>query len=278
MTTTLATTDGAAIVERVVIAGDLSKLSPPDRVAYYRATCDSLGLNPLTKPFEYIELDGKLTLYATRTATDQLRELKGVSLRLVRKELNADLNVYIVEVEAVTPDGRQDFATGVVPIAKEDGEWKTSQNGRRYFAGNGEWKLLRGADLANALMKAETKAKRRATLSICGLGWMDETELDTVPSAQRVRVDAQTGEIVGHAASSNGKRERIIERLRALVSEAAELGIEITDFDTIEGRSDSELFDAGKALRARLDAIRAEREAEYDAIDVALDRAVAKED
>jgi hypothetical protein len=38
--------------------------------------------------------------------------------------------------------------------------------------------------LANALMKAETKAKRRVTLSIAGLGWLDETELETIPQAR----------------------------------------------------------------------------------------------
>ena len=42
---------------------------------------------------------------------------------------------------------------------------------------------LRGEALSNAKMKAETKAKRRATLSICGLGFvLDETEIETVPA------------------------------------------------------------------------------------------------
>jgi hypothetical protein len=43
---------------------------------------------------------------------------------------------------------------------------------------------LRGEALANAIMKAETKAKRRATLSICGLGFLDETEIETIPDAR----------------------------------------------------------------------------------------------
>jgi hypothetical protein len=80
------------------------------------------------------------------------------------------MGIYTVEVEA-TSNNRTDFATGAVSIAN-----------------------LRGDDLANALMKAETKAKRRATLSICGLGWMDETELETVPNAVKVTVD-DTGNI-----------------------------------------------------------------------------------
>jgi hypothetical protein len=43
---------------------------------------------------------------------------------------------------------------------------------------------LKGDALANALMKSETKAKRRVTLSIAGLGWLDETELETIPVAK----------------------------------------------------------------------------------------------
>lgn len=62
--------DFAAIVERVVLAGDLAKLQPQERVTYYQQTCESLGLNPLTRPFEYINLNGKLTLYARKDATE----------------------------------------------------------------------------------------------------------------------------------------------------------------------------------------------------------------
>jgi hypothetical protein len=49
-------------------------------------------------------------------------------------------------------------------------------------------KGLQGDALANALMKAETKSKRRVTLSICGLGMLDETEMETIPSAVQVQV------------------------------------------------------------------------------------------
>jgi hypothetical protein len=33
-------------------------------------------------------------------------------------------------------------------------------------------------------MKADTKAKRRVTLSIGGLGWLDETEVDSIPDTR----------------------------------------------------------------------------------------------
>jgi len=45
---------------------------------------------------------------------------------------------------------------------------------------------LKGDNLANAMMKSETKAKRRATLDLLGLGILDETETETIPMAQTV--------------------------------------------------------------------------------------------
>ena len=57
--------------------------------------------------------------------------------------------------------------------------------------GNMPLRSLKGDALANALMKAETKAKRRVTLSIAGLGWLDETELETIP-----RQNITTGDVI----------------------------------------------------------------------------------
>ena len=148
-------------LERVLISGDLSGLSESQRLEYYRAVCESLGLNPLTRPFEYLRLNGRLVLYATRSAADQLRAIHGISILDVRIEQKDDL--VIVTVRGRTRDGREDVEVGAVSVAG-----------------------LRGDALANAQMKALTKAKRRLTLSLAGLGWLDETETDSVPGAQRV--------------------------------------------------------------------------------------------
>ncbi len=50
---------------------------------------------------------------------------------------------------------------------------------------------LSGEAGANLMMKAVTKAKRRVTLSICGLGMLDETEVVTIPGAEIVDVEGQ---------------------------------------------------------------------------------------
>ena len=42
------------VLEQVLIGGDLAQLTEAQRLAYYRAVCQSLGLNPLSKPFEYL--------------------------------------------------------------------------------------------------------------------------------------------------------------------------------------------------------------------------------
>lgn len=156
--------NGAAMLEKVVVGGDLSKLSAAERLAFYQQTCESLGLNPLTRPFEYITLNGRLTLYARRDATDQLRRLNGISIRIVRRDIED--GVYVVEASATDKTGRTDTSIGAVPI---DG--------------------LKGEAKANALMKAETKAKRRVTLSICGLGMLDETEVESFAGPQAALED-----------------------------------------------------------------------------------------
>lgn len=155
----------AVEIERVLLTGDLSKLDADQRLAYYNKVCSSLGLNPLTKPFSYILLNGKLVLYALKDATEQLRKLHGVSITELTSQRLED--VFVVTAKAQDKTGRTDAATGAVSI------------------GN-----LKGESLANALMKAETKAKRRATLSICGLGMLDETEAESIGSAPVV-VEAQ---------------------------------------------------------------------------------------
>jgi hypothetical protein len=166
MTTSVAVNESAPeLLERVVIGGDLSKLQPTERLQYYREVCASIGLNPLTRPFEYLVLNGKMLLYARRDATDQLRRVHGVSVQIMAREQHGD--VYAVVARATDKGGRTDESVGAVATGG-----------------------LKGEALANALMKAETKAKRRVTLSICGLGLMDETEVETVPGAKIVQGEA----------------------------------------------------------------------------------------
>lgn len=144
--------------ETAIVDGNLEKLQPSERLELVRRICAATGLTMETQPFQYLRLSGKLVLYARRDATDQLRRVHKVSIQIVSRETVGDC--YIVTARATTADGRTDESTGAVSI-----------------------KGLTGDALANATMKAETKSKRRVTLSICGLGMLDESEVETIHDA-----------------------------------------------------------------------------------------------
>lgn len=185
-------------MQKALAIGDISQMDDQTKVQFYVATCESMGLNPMTAPFDIIKADdGKMKLYPNMRAAEQLRMKYRVSIDKVTREQVGDL--FIVTVYASTKDGRKDEAQGIVCLSKARGEWKTSQNGRRYFAeekdvhGQPLMEPLRGEALANAMKKAESQAKRRATLSICGLGYTSEA---AEPTGERVPFNPQTGEIV----------------------------------------------------------------------------------
>lgn len=233
----------ASALEKVLLQGDLSSLKPPERIQYYRELCVSLDLNPLTKPFEYLEMKGQggrniLTLYAKKDCTDQLRNKRSASSKIVARETVE--GVYIVTARASTPEGREEESIGAVPIIKEGGKWRTNEEGRKEFVGDGTFIPLRPEERANAMMKAETKAKRRATLSLFGLGFISEEEAEGIPGARKVAIEeahkllpaAQSGDkrddgrkadaTVPPTPDSNGapRRDDIDPRLKAQIDRA----------------------------------------------------------
>jgi hypothetical protein len=177
-------------LERLFALGDIEALRPIERAQYLVKLCESLGLNPFTQPFALIKFQGKTIPYAKRDAADQLRKLHSVSVTIVSRDRTDDL--IIVTARATTPDGRTDESIGAVSLVG-----------------------LKGESLANALMKAETKAKRRVTLSICGLGWLDETEVSDMKGAKPMRVTEQ-GDIV-EAAPEPASQSDLTKQLSASI-------------------------------------------------------------
>jgi len=148
------------VLESVLIKGDLALLSEQERVNYYMRVCDSLGLNPLTRPFEYIRFQGKLILYARKDCTDQLRRLHTISIKLLSQSIANDIITVHAQATLYDDNARERTDEDVGTLACPAN--------------------LKGEGLAIATMKAVTKAKRRVTLSICGLGMLDETEIESM--------------------------------------------------------------------------------------------------
>ena len=134
--------------------GDTRKLSPAHRANVLAGLCKALGLNPLTNPIIYVVLNGKEVVYVTRQATDQI----AARLKLRRETIAGPevrdfggTKLLFCQVRVTAPDGRSEVATATLPVT----------------------------DLVNAVMKIETKAKRRATLSIAGLGMLGEEDVES---------------------------------------------------------------------------------------------------
>ena len=172
------------IISSIVINGDISKLTPQQKVSYYHQFCERLGLDPLSQPFKLLRLNGREVLYCDRTGAQQLNKIHKVSHEIRARETVS--GCYVVTAQASTPDGRHTESIGAVTIDN-----------------------LRGDNLCNAMMKAETKAKRRATLDLLGLGILDETETDTIANAQKVPTPAvpATSTAVGAAKVSAFKKK-----------------------------------------------------------------------
>ncbi len=155
MSQELSTEVSAEIINSLILTGDLSGLKPAQQTQYYTAVCKSLDINPLTQPFAIITYNGKKVLYATKGCTQQLAGSRSINTEIKNRETKD--TVYIVSVRATDSKGRFTDEDGIVSIAG-----------------------LKGIELANAMMKATTKAKRRAVLALCGLGMPDESEIEDI--------------------------------------------------------------------------------------------------
>jgi hypothetical protein len=155
-----------------ILSGDIASLNKTQRNQFLWRLAKGLGLNPLTKPFDLIILNNKLTVYANRTASDQLRRNNNISHEIVYQgplKVGDTLrdDVYSVQIMMSQPiEGsetpRVEYAIGCVGIAN-----------------------LTGEALGNAIMKCHTKALRRGTLAMCGLGFLDEIEVQSIADVAR---------------------------------------------------------------------------------------------
>lgn len=146
--------EGYAALAHVLGTGDLAQLTNEQRVGHYLRLCRSLGLNELSRPFDWIffkEREGdppKLALYPNQSCAAQLRRQHHLRVEITRREIVGEL--FVCEARATAPDGRTDTASKYVPLTNKFGQ-------------------LKGTMLANAMMKAETGAKRRVTFSMIGM-------------------------------------------------------------------------------------------------------------
>jgi len=148
------------ILGQLITKGNLAMLSEQNRIDYYYMMCDRYGLDPLSKPYDYITTTPKdgppvISLYPNTRAAAQMRANQGISVSITSRELLGD--VYMVTAKAIRRDGTHEECSGCVPI----------------------YPNMTLQAKANAYMKAETAARRRATIAACG---MADSEGDVTPA------------------------------------------------------------------------------------------------
>lgn len=257
----IANIDRSALAERLVTAGDLVSLTAVERVQYYLTMCDRCGLDPLSRPFDYIKTfengKEKIALYPNQIAAAQLRRMHKVSMRVIDRR--SEDGLYMVTCEASTPDGRKIESMGVVPMVDKDG------------------KAYSPTARANAIKKSETQAYRRATIAICGLDFssvdedggtvmqsefydppIDAVDLSTAP--QRTLNEVKQVEVVQDAAESkyltNAEGEALWKMAKATGHTAATAKevlskFGVTSFKAIPIARSKEIQDALTAKIAR---------------------------
>jgi len=213
-------------IESALVKNDYSKLNAEERMALLNKTCESMGLNPLGQPFGFFNLQGKEVLYAKKNCADQLGRVYGISMLDMTDKFDEKNNIFSVTVKMQDRDGRINMDRGDVFVSP----------------------ALKGNDLANTYMKAVTKAKRRCILSMCGLGFLDETEVSDIPGARVVDHFKQADPQLDSRASDKDKRElfakfnqvsKRVENLKSLMAEKFP-GIDSTKITSVQCKEVSE--------------------------------------
>lgn len=158
----------------LVLKGDVSKLTPSELVIYYANRCAAQGLDPATKPFDIIPgPGGTQKMYPNAQGAQQVAANRAISTEIASRDFipgEKQGERYIQMIcRAIAPSGQRTDAIALVSIGG-----------------------LAGEAFCNAMMKCETKAKRRAILALTGLG-MDSGIDDEVDAEFRPQLQ-QTGE------------------------------------------------------------------------------------
>jgi hypothetical protein len=98
---------------------DSRSLTPEDRAAYVAEICRALKLNPLTRPVQFLALQGREVLYLTRGATDQLAARHGLNRETLEGpdfRVMEGVKVAFCKVKATLPSGRFEVSTATLKV------------------------------------------------------------------------------------------------------------------------------------------------------------------
>lgn len=182
-----------SLTEKLLEKKDFSGLTPPERAVLLLELCRKHALDPLSKPFGFLTVDGRVLLYAFKAASDGISKARGLTvLSKETQDLGGGAMIYTVWVadqdylKSGGTSGRKRCDVGVVPAG------------------------LQGTALANAHKKAMTQALRRAILGLEAPGFLDESETEDIPGARPLEsIEKPVG--AGSSAHAKASSRRALE-------------------------------------------------------------------
>ena len=226
------------IIASLVLDGDMKGLTKPQQVEYYNFRCNQAGLDPSAKPFDLMVFQGKLVLYANKTCAEQLTAIHKLSHQITGREVVDGL--YCVYARVSGPDGR---FTENMGAANVEG--------------------LKGEARVNAMLKGTTKAIRRTVLAFCGLGELDETEVESLRAQGAVvgTID-DPPPVVPQVEWTDEERSAAAGMVADLAEALLEAGMAHEDMQWVIGKPSSKIGDPEMTLNTWTNRILTLRERE----------------
>jgi len=246
-----------------LLTGDVTALSPDERARLLVALAKHIGVDAIARPFMLIPDGKRVVIYARAECADALSRRHGIDTDTIEigeqeiagtRQIMAKVQASMIDVEkmasmmavgvpaqiAVTSATRKRSATALIPVQVQDTEWTDGPNGKRIKVSKG----LRdpsGEEVANMVMKAETKAARRAVFKLVSLGGLAldvDGEIEAKASAGEVS-DHYTAPVTDVAKW--GAACLAFERLGVLPEQlAAHVGIDSPEEFTADHRRELE--------------------------------------
>jgi hypothetical protein len=207
--------------------GDFSVLTKEEINTYTSFLCDKYGLDKSTQPIRFIKDKNSENIipYLTRNATDQLRKNLGISVIEENIQFSPNGLACIVTVKVQDKEGRTDMDTGSV------------------FIGG-----LVGNEYSDKIMTCVTKAKKRATISLSGIGILDETEVQGIAEGV-LRESVQSKKSLEGEMSEEEISEEEISKITLLVDNAAKTESWITTEEYLRNKFKKSLHVLDFALK-----------------------------
>ncbi len=205
----------AAVMNRFLQTGDVKPFNEVDKLKIMHGICERLGVDPVARPLELLEFNGKQVWYLSATGCEMIAAKWNMSFEIVKHEINKDEGLVECIMRGTVPQtGRKDEATAFVQCAKKNLK--------------GEIEQFFGLDMANARMKCETKARRRLIKRLAGLDYIDEDDLKEIQ--KQTKTETMTSLIDNYQKSIEIKDELYDktrpEHKRLLAEKCKELGLD----------------------------------------------------